>query len=154
MDYREGLRRAQSSLQAAIERQALDGQAMDVVWNLTFGRQSHLCQRPTASVDRIAAMDGVKSVVVETQYSPDVVHRRRVPSQMAVSGQMTGANAVWLEGYTGAGTRIAVIDTGLDTDHQSFDPAPLTMHWQRMPRRPTGRWKAMGFWMPVKLLRS
>ena len=42
---------------------------------------------------------------------------------MAVSGQMTGANAVWLEGYTGAGTRIAVIDTGLDTDHQSFDPA-------------------------------
>ncbi len=123
MDYREGLRRAQSSLQAAIERQALDGQAMDVVWNLTFGRQSHLCQRPTASVDRIAAMDGVKSVVVETQYSPDVVHRRRVFSQMAVSGQMTGANAVWLEGYTGAGTRIAVIDTGLDTDHQSFDPA-------------------------------
>lgn len=30
---------------------------------------------------------------------------------------------MWLEGYTGAGTRIAVIDTGLDTDHQSFDPA-------------------------------
>lgn len=23
-------------------------------------------------------------------------------------------------GYTGAGTRIAVIDTGIDTDHQSF----------------------------------
>ena len=69
-------------------------------------------------------MDGVKSVVVETQYSPDVVSiGGEYSPQMAVSGQMTGANAAWLEGYTGAGTRIAVIDTGLDTDHQSFDPA-------------------------------
>ena len=124
MDYREGLRRAQSSLQAAIERQALDGQAMDVVWNLTLAGNLISANVPRASVDRIAAMDGVKSVVVETQYSPDVVSiGGEYSPQMAVSGQMTGANAVWLEGYTGAGTRIAVIDTGLDTDHQSFDPA-------------------------------
>ena len=73
MDYREGLRRAQSSLQAAIERQALDGQAMDVVWNLTLAGNLISANVPRASVDRIAAMDGVKSVVVETQYSPDVV---------------------------------------------------------------------------------
>ena len=124
MDYREGLRRAQSSLQAAIERQALDGQAMDVVWNLTLAGNLISANVPRASVDRIAAMDGVKSVVVETQYSPDVVSiGGEYSPQMAVSGQMTGANAAWLEGYTGAGTRIAVIDTGLDTDHQSFDPA-------------------------------
>lgn len=36
---------------------------------------------------------------------------------------MTGACQAWLEGYTGAGRRIAVIDTGLDTDHQSFSPS-------------------------------
>ncbi len=28
-------------------------------------------------------------------------------------------------GYTGAGTRVAVIDTGIDTDHQSFSAAGL-----------------------------
>lgn len=124
MDYREGLREEQSSLQAAIERQALGGQAMDVVWNLTLAGNLISANVPQASVDRIAAMDGVKSVVVETQYSPDVISiGGEYSPQMAVSGQMTGANAVWLEGYTGAGTRIAVIDTGLDTDHQSFDPA-------------------------------
>ena len=36
---------------------------------------------------------------------------------------MIGAGAAWAAGYTGAGTRIAVIDTGLDTDHQSFNPS-------------------------------
>lgn len=124
MDYREGLRREQNSLQTAIERQVLGGQAMDVVWNLTLAGNLISANVPRASVDRIAAMDGVKSVVVETQYSPDVISiGGEYAPQMAVSGQMTGADAVWLEGYTGAGTRIAVIDTGLDTDHQSFDPA-------------------------------
>ena len=41
---------------------------------------------------------------------------------MAVSSQMNGANQVWQLGYTGAGTRIAVIDTGLMLDHETFDP--------------------------------
>ncbi len=39
---------------------------------------------------------------------------------MYTSAGMIGSDAAWLEGYTGAGTRIAVIDTGTDTDHQSF----------------------------------
>ena len=34
---------------------------------------------------------------------------------------MIGTNVAYETGYTGAGTRIAVIDTGIDTDHQSFD---------------------------------
>ena len=33
---------------------------------------------------------------------------------------MTGTTAAWAAGYTGAGSRIAIIDTGTDTDHQSF----------------------------------
>lgn len=35
---------------------------------------------------------------------------------------MSGTDAVWQLGYTGAGTRIAVIDTGLMLDHETFDP--------------------------------
>ena len=34
---------------------------------------------------------------------------------------MTGADTAWNSGYTGAGSRIAVIDTGLDVDHQSLN---------------------------------
>lgn len=103
----------------------------------------------------MAAMDGVKSVVVETQYSPDVVSiGGEYSPQMAVSGQMTGANAVWLEGYTGAGTRIAVIDTGLDTDHQSFDPAAFDYALAEDAEKADRTVESYGFWMPVKLLRS
>ena len=40
---------------------------------------------------------------------------------MATSSAMIGSGPAWAEGYTGAGSRIAIIDTGLDTDHQSFD---------------------------------
>lgn len=63
---------------------------MDVVWNLTLAGNLISANVPRASVDRIAAMDGVKSVVVETQYSPDVVSiGGEYSPQMAVSGQMT-----------------------------------------------------------------
>ena len=40
---------------------------------------------------------------------------------MATSGEMIGTSAAYAAGYTGAGMRIAVIDTGTDTDHKSFD---------------------------------
>ncbi len=43
----------------------------------------------------------------------------------AISTQMTGTNLAWQAGYTGAGRRIAVIDTGLDMDHQSVNADAL-----------------------------
>ena len=43
------------------------------------------------------------------------------PQTMSATG-MVGARSAWDTGYTGAGSRIAIIDTGLDTDHPSFDP--------------------------------
>lgn len=123
MHYRDGLKSAQDRMQAAIERQALDGQKLDVVWNLTLAANMISANVPRSAIARIAAMDGVKAVVEETRYQPDVVSiGGEYRPNMAVSSQMTGASQAWLEGYTGAGSRIAVIDTGLDTDHQSFDP--------------------------------
>lgn len=34
---------------------------------------------------------------------------------------MIGSYAAWETGYTGAGRRIAIIDTGIDSDHDSFN---------------------------------
>ena len=123
MQYRARLQSTQNSLCRRIETQVLAGRKMDVVWNLTLAANIISANVPRSAIDRIAAMSGVKMVVEETRYLPDVVSvGGTYQPNTAVSGQMTGAQASWLEGYTGAGTRIAVIDTGLDTDHQSFDP--------------------------------
>lgn len=123
MQYRARLQNTQDSLCKRIETQVLAGRKMDVVWNLTLAANIISANVPRSAIDRIAAMSGVKMVVEETRYLPDVVSvGGTYQPNTAVSGQMTGAQASWLEGYTGAGRRIAVIDTGLDTDHQSFDP--------------------------------
>lgn len=72
--------------------------------------------------DAIRKVAGVEAVVLENRYEPAVasVSETADPS-MATSSAMIGSSAAYLSGYTGAGTRIAIIDTGLDTDHQSFD---------------------------------
>lgn len=120
--YRQNLRQTQDSLQSVIERRALDGKKMDVVWNLTLAANIISANIPRSAIEKIAAIDGVKAVVEETRYTPDVVSiGGDYAPNMAVSSQMTGAEGAWLDGYTGAGTRVAIIDTGLDTDHQSFD---------------------------------
>ncbi len=121
MAYRQQLHTEQAKLQKTIERQVLQGRKLDVVWNLTLAANLISANVPRWAMERIARLEGVRSVVEENCYSPDVVSiGGTYEPDMAVSGQMTGADAAWLEGYTGAGSRVAVIDTGLDTDHQSF----------------------------------
>ncbi len=123
MTYREGLLADQKVMATRIQRQVLGGQELDVVWNLTLAANIISANVPRCAIDQIKAMDGIKAVVEEKQYSPDVASVGGAFSpNMAVSTQMTGASQVWLDGLTGAGSRVAIIDTGLDTDHQSFDP--------------------------------
>ncbi len=123
MRYRTGLKEEQAAVTASIERQALGGASLDVVWNLTLAANIISANVPYGKIDQIKAVDGVKDVVLETQYRPDVVSMGGEASpNMTISTQMNGSNVAWESGYTGAGTRIAIVDTGLDLDHQSFDP--------------------------------
>ena len=121
--YRGRLETRQAAVTAAIEEQALDGETLDVVWNLTLAANIISANVPYGKVEEIAKIPGVQDVVLETQYSAPVTQEGADASpSMAVSSQMNGANQVWQLGYTGAGTRIAVIDTGLMLDHETFDP--------------------------------
>lgn len=126
MCYRESLQAQQETLSRKISRVALDGQKLDVVWNLTLATNVISANVPYGAIEKIAAMDGVKSVVEEQRYEPQAVsadgNQGTYEPQMGVAGEMTGAHQAWQNGYTGAGMRVAVIDTGLDTNHQSFDP--------------------------------
>ncbi len=119
--YRKELRDQQAELTAAIEKRVLGGAKLDVVWNMTLAANIISANVPYGTIDKIAVMAGVDEVVIEQQYAP-LTTESADTFQSTASG-MIGANTAWAAGYTGAGSRIAVIDTGLDTDHQSFSTA-------------------------------
>ena len=120
MAYRQELREAQNSVTTAIS-QAI-GQPLDVAWNLTLAANLISANVPYGQMDTIASIPGVQSVLPETCYTPDVVDTDEpADPNMATSAEQIGSASAWAAGYTGLGSRIAVIDTGTDTDHQSFD---------------------------------
>lgn len=115
--YRQKLKSAQDQLTAQISQKVLGGEPLDVVWNLTLVANSMSVRVEYGKLNEIRQMPGVRAVYLETQYQPMTSAN---PSNI-LAQEMTGADQVQqLSGYTGAGTRIAVIDTGTDTDHQSF----------------------------------
>ncbi len=75
----------------------------------------------------IEAMPGVKKVYVAPMFSlpNDTVSEEinLTPSTGNSSG-MIGANVLNNSGYTGKGTRIAILDTGIKLDHPNFAPLP------------------------------
>ena len=122
MAYRADLMAVQKKMEKTISLQALNGRPLNVVWNMTLVGNIISAWVPYGSLDEIAAIDGVRTVAMEAKYEPCVAERSEgvAPNTYASSG-MIGSSALWQSGYTGAGTRIAIVDTGTDTDHQSFD---------------------------------
>ncbi len=122
--YRESLEEAQESVEAKISAEALDGDELDVVWNLTLAANLISANVEYGQIEAIEAVEGVKEVVLEALYEPAVVDMDEADDpSMATSGTMIGSSTAYAEGYTGAGSRIAIIDTGIDSDHQSFSAA-------------------------------
>ena len=121
MAYRGQLQAQQETVASRISKQVLGGKKLDVVWNLTLAANIISANVPYGEIEAIKAVSGVEDVVLETRYEPQVASVDALDPNMATSGSMIGSDIAYLEGYTGAGTRIAVIDTGTDTDHQSFN---------------------------------
>ena len=122
MAYRSRLLSTQKAMEKTISARVLQGRPLDVAWNMTLIGNIISAWVPYGTMEEIAELDGVVSVSLEAQYEPAVTERHEGLSPEAYpSSGMIGSGALWNAGYTGAGSRIAVIDTGTDTDHQSFD---------------------------------
>ncbi len=119
--YRAQVLNNQKALASKISSEALNGEALDVVWNITFAGNIISAYVPYAKIEMIKKVDGVKDVVIETQYEAPVSEATSDDPNMAISTDMTGTSLIYSD-YTGAGQAVAVIDTGLDIDHKSFDP--------------------------------
>ena len=124
MKYRDKLESKQDKMVKTISKKALDGQALDVVWNLTLATNIISANVQYGQIEKIENVKGVKQVLIETQYEPCVVKESETTDpNMATSSNMIGSNFAWANGYTGAGSKVAIIDTGADTDHPSLSGA-------------------------------
>ena len=120
--YRNELRARQDAVQARIES-AL-GKRLNVKWNLTLAMNLISAELRYGDLEAVKAVPGVKDVFVENRYEAPVDETDgdvAEPNTANTSDNMVGAAAAWAEGYTGAGHTVAIIDTGVDYLHQSFD---------------------------------
>ncbi len=114
--YDAALETRQARVAQSISQQALGGETLDMVWNLTLITNLISANVPYGSIEAIRAVPGVREVVLEQQYAPQTVAQASETGSASLGSGTLGAG-----GNTGAGTRIAVIDTGVDTDHQALD---------------------------------
>lgn len=122
MSYRAELQAKQNNVVTKIEKAT--GEDLDVVWKLTLAANLISANVEYGQIEAIEKISGVKEVLIETQYQPDVISEKPpVDPNMATSSTQIGSGLAWAAGYTGAGSRIAIVDTGTDTDHQSFAEA-------------------------------
>ena len=118
--YVRQLLRQQDELQAKIE--SAIGHPLKVKWNLTILTNAIAVEIPYKDILVIREMDGVRKAVIEPVYEAPKPVEGDQPNTANTSENMVGAsNARYQLGYTGAGSRVAIIDTGLDTDHQSVN---------------------------------
>ncbi len=124
IEYRHALELQQKMMQTKIEGAV--GHELDVQWNLTLLTNAISVRIPYKDISVIETLPGVKSVERENTYQvepepEDASDEDTANTRTAGTAEnMVGAKAAWEAGYTGAGTRIAIIDTGIDDTHQSF----------------------------------
>lgn len=117
--YRDSLKVKQQEIAKDIEKATKED--LDVVHNLTLAANIISANVKYGQIKNIEKVDGVKSVVIETKYdAAKTVEDLPSNPNMATSSAQIGSNVAWADGYTGAGSKVAVIDTGIDSDHQSF----------------------------------
>ena len=121
--YRESLKADQKAVTAKIES-AIGGK-LDVKWNLTLAANFISANVLYGQIEAIKAIDGVKDVFLENRYEPQKAEQGTEEPNNGSASYMIGSNLAWAEGYTGAGSKVAIIDTGADTEHLSFSGEAL-----------------------------
>ena len=81
VEYRAQLLAKQEKLAQTISRQALKGEKLDVVWNLTLMANAISANVAYGSIDEIAAVEGVEKVYLETVYYPQTAETNNIIAQ-------------------------------------------------------------------------
>ena len=98
MSYREKLQARQDQVAAQI--QAVTGEALDIVWNLTLAANIISANVEYGEIAAIEQVPGVQQVLLETQYAPAVVDTD-LPNDpnMSTSSAMIGSSAACMTAF-------------------------------------------------------
>lgn len=114
----------QEEVIAQIEDTVLDGETLEVTQQFGWLVNGFAANIPYGKMSEIAALEGVSKVVLQTRYEPCAVEEGTLSPKTSSDGVMIGRENAWAQGYTGKGMTIAIIDSGLDTDHPNFAALP------------------------------
>lgn len=117
MVQRKLLLEKQNAVTVRIQNQVLNGQPMTVHHHFTICVNALAVTVPYGMLDRIAQVPGVSQVGLDPMYE---LPQEPVDPNTGTAGEMVHFYSTWADGYTGAESRIAIIDTGIDRDHPSF----------------------------------
>lgn len=132
--YREKLLKEQDKVTAKIEKKVLGGKELAVKTNLALVANVISADVKYGQIDDIKKVSGVKDVVIEQIYEPyeDPLDQESGSTEDA---KKTGAGAGTVSSadekksgagaYGGAGTKIAILDSGVNYDHASFNGEAL-----------------------------
>lgn len=120
LDYMEQLENEHEEVLTKVSEEVLDGEEVDVRYDFTLATNAVSAEVTYSDIEAIAEVEGVEAVYLVPVYE---VPKDEVSDEIrtTTAAEMVGSNVSWLEGYTGAGMRVAVVDTGLDMDHELFD---------------------------------
>lgn len=105
----------QRSVQNEISTQVLDGEALEILHSYTTVTNGFAAVVPYGKLDEIRQLPGVSAAYAAPTF-------KVAPDMQAGTMELGGmANT---SGYDGAGMVIAVLDTGLEVNHKSFQGAP------------------------------
>lgn len=113
---------AQNAVISRIEKTALNGTKLDVEYQYTWLLNGIATEVPYGMIDEIEAVKGVKDVLLAPVY--EVCDVDTSNNGTIADGGMIGREDTWASGYTGEGIKIAIVDTGIDEDHQNFQALP------------------------------
>ncbi|MCR5808815.1 MAG: S8 family serine peptidase [Clostridiales bacterium] len=112
--YAASLLKKQNEAVKSIEKRL--GLDIDVLFNYTLLFNGFSFEGEYRLVEELNEMDGITAFVAAEWDCPEI--------QLYNSGDMVGAIDAWDLDYTGEGTIIAIVDTGLMVDHPAFSTMP------------------------------